>query len=317
METINFIDRSKAQYVQNGLTFLCDSLKADGIRANWYASPKDAEPGAILLLHDPEEPANIPQGCRVLGQRSLNRRERLVLAERCGLPVVKWCVLESMDDIAGLFDLWGVDNLLAKADWSYSRGGIKRLTKEDCIPFSSHNYNADADVFMRILNGSPDTHKVDLFYTQQIACRHMYTRSVFDSNFYKGFTKHCNLGTIPSLEEGLTKLGQELMNYGQGLSGVDFMYDENNNPWVIELNTSSLGREGIWNRWREPYLAGYLGGLRQWIAAGCPAQFCNGLSPKAKQLSDRSGGSYPSEASQPVTESCAFTQTENWVGGIE
>ena len=87
METINFIDYSKSEFVHRGLNFLCDNLNADGINSNWYVTPEEAEPGSILLLHDPVVVDKIPEGCRVLGQRCLNRRERLVLAERCGLPV--------------------------------------------------------------------------------------------------------------------------------------------------------------------------------------------------------------------------------------
>ncbi|NQZ13034.1 MAG: hypothetical protein HRT35_38300 [Algicola sp.] len=290
MQSINFIDISKTKQVHSGLDFLCESLRADGHKANWYGTLQQAEPDSILLLHDPLNEKNIPDGCRVLGQRCLNRRERLVLAERCGLPVATWCAVDTADDISPFFERWNVDNILYKPDWSYSRKGVQRLGRQDWQPFNPERFNPDGDVFMHILNGSPDTHKVDLFYDKAIACRHMYTRSVFDNKFHRGFRQPCDLGTIPPLAEGLKKLGMALMQYGEGFSGVDVMYDEHHNPWVIELNTSSLGREGIWIRWPRPYLDGYLAGLRNWIGDGCPAQFCNGIPANAAQLNDRSGG---------------------------
>ncbi|MFT4927141.1 MAG: hypothetical protein ACI8WB_003247 [Phenylobacterium sp.] len=312
MQMINFIDKSTAEVVHQGLNFLCENLRADGIQANWYATVQEAQPGAILLLHDPVDEDKIPPGCQVIGQRCLNRRERLVLAERCGLPVATWCALDNLAQIPLLFDRWEVDNLLFKADWSYSRGGIKRLTRDDHQPFCPDKFNPDGDIFMKILDGSPDTYKVDLFYDQPFACRHMHTRSVFDKKFYNGFYRWSQLGTMPPLEEGLKKLGKELFFYGQGFSGADVMYDKDNNPWIIELNTSSLGRENTWHRWPEQYLQGYLLGLRHWIKDGCPAEFCHGISPRAALLDDRSGGDYPLIVPQNQNQHQADTQ----IGGI-
>ncbi|WDE08032.1 hypothetical protein SG34_014725 [Thalassomonas viridans] len=320
METINFIDRSKEASVQQGLTFLCEQLTGLGIRARWCPRVEEADPGAILLLHDPVDEDKIPPGCRVLGQRCLNRRQRLVLAERCGLPVVSWTSVADIGDIPKLFDRWGVDAFLFKADWSYSRGGIKCLTRRDWQPFNPRRFNPDADVFMRILNGSPDTHKVDLFYDQAFACRHMHTRSVFDRKFYKGFYQRSELGFIPPLEPALKRLGKALTLYGQGFSGVDFMYDAEGQPWVIELNTSSLGREGTWSRWPDVYLNGYLAGLKSWIRAGCPAEFCHGIPDKAAQLTELSGGALP--LSQPDSAVIAglnttrVTKTEKLLDGV-
>ncbi|WP_281557577.1 hypothetical protein [Thalassomonas sp. RHCl1] len=320
METINFIDRSSETSVQQGLTFLCEQLETLGIRARWYPRVEEADAGAILLLHDPVDEDKIPPGCRVLGQRCLNRRQRLVLAERCGLPVVSWTSVADINDIPKLFDRWGTDAFLFKADWSYSRGGIKCLTRRDWQPFNPRRFNPDADVFMRILNGSPDTHKVDLFYDQAFACRHMHTRSVFDRKFYKGFYQRSELGFIPPLESALAKLGKALTQYGQGFSGVDFMYDAQGQPWVIELNTSSLGREATWSRWGDVYLKGYLAGLTSWIKAGCPAKFCHGIPEDAAQLSEISGGALP--LSQPDGAMAAdlgttrVTKTEKLLDGI-
>ncbi len=311
METINFIDYSKSEYVHRGLNYFCDNLNADGIKANWYVTPEQAEPGSILLLHDPVAEDIIPEGCRVLGQRCLNRRERLVLAERCGLPVATWSAVKTIEDVPELFDHWDTNNILYKADWSYSRVGIQRLSRQKWRPFCPRRFDPDADVFMRILAGSSDTHKVDFFYDHPFACRHMHTRSVFDNWFYKGFYRRSELGEIPPLTDGLKKLGKTLMLYGEGFSGADVMYDKHNRPWIIELNTCSLGREDTWLRWPEPYLEGYLEGLRHWIAEGCPAEFCNSISPRAEELSDRSGGSYPLGRSKPEVKAIEKSKAES------
>ena len=291
MLTINFIDRSKSQKVQQGLDFLCQQLCSDGVKAAWYPNVTQAEPGAILLLHDPEDADKIPAGCQVIGQRCLNRRQRLVLAEQCGLPVARWRSVEKVEQIRDIFNHWQVESLLYKADWSYSRNGVKRLNLDDWMPFNMARFNPQADVIMEILTGQPDTYKVDIFYDQVIACRHMHTRSVFDKRYYRSLDGYSELGQIPPLHQGLTKLGKALFNYGQGFSGADVMFDQYNQPWIIELNTSSLGREGTWERWPETYLEGYLSGLRHWIGDGCPAYFSlDGVAPLADKLVAMSGG---------------------------
>lgn len=288
MDTIVFVDGSKSEHVQRGLDWLCEQLRVEGIQARWCARVEEAPEGSILLVHDPVNVDKIPEGCRLLGQRCLDRRERLVLAERCGLAVPRWCALSSPDDIPALFDQWNVEYLLYKADWSYSRQGIKLLSRQSWQPFN--NFNPAADVFMEILDGKPDTYKVDFFYDQPIACRHLFTRSVFDRKFYKGFTQPSRLGDIPPIEEGLKVLGKTLLHYGEGLSGADVMLDQTGRPWIIELNTSSVGREATWMRWPEAYLGAYAEGIRRWVDAGSPATYCRGMAPDAPLLDGRSGG---------------------------
>lgn len=295
MDPICFIDYSKSKFVHKGLDFLCEGLNKDGVDARWFVSPSEAPEGAILILHDPVEVGEIPKDCKVLGQRTLNRRERLVLAEQCGLPVVAWSAVDQLDEIPELFDRWQVDEILFKADWSYARCGVQMLTRRHWQPFSPRRFNPDADIFMRILNGRPDTYKVDHFYDHAFACRHMHTASVY-RNFYGPFSKSNSVAELPPLHAGYIQLGHAVMRHGVGFSGTDIMYDRNEEPWIIELNTCSLGREQTWMCWPGLYLHGYLQGLRNWIADGSPAEFCNDVSPFARELTARTGGGYPGYA---------------------
>lgn len=271
-----------------GLASLCSLLAESGIHADSCCHVQEATPGSILLLHDPVVERHIPEGCEVLGQRTLNRRERLVLAEQCGLPVPRWSSLEIQDEVIDLMDKWEVNHLLYKADRSYSRSGIRVMARGNFA--SLERFDPDADIFMQIISVNHHTFKVDMFFDQLIACRHLLTRSVFDKQFYRSFTGVSRLGELPPVENEMSALGRAVMNYGAGLSGIDVMFDGGGNPWVIEVNTSSIGREATWRRWPKTYINGYAEGIKRWVREGCNAQYCNGMSPGASMLSDREGG---------------------------
>ena len=288
MNSINFIDYSKSVHVQRELGNLCSNLEKAGIRANWFDRVEKATVDMLLLVHDPVDELRIPKGCKVLGQRTLNRRERLVLAENCGLSVPRWRSLASQDDIKHLFKRWNVDNIIYKADWSYSRGGIRLLNRENFDAFNK--FDPDGDVFMRILGGSPYTYKIDIFFDEVIACRKILTRSVFDNNFYRGFTGISSLAKFPPIVPGLKKLGRAVFDYGVGLTGVDVMFDVDGKPWVIELNTCSVGREANWRRWPESYINGYTRGLCRWVKEGCPAKYGDDVQAGLCNLINWSGG---------------------------
>lgn len=257
------------------------------ITANWHPSVAEASPGATLLVHDPVQEDRIPERCQVLGQRTLNRRQRLILAEQSGLPVPRWRSLERKGQIVPLLDEWGVDHVLYKADYSYMRKGIRLVTRgrvpDDIV-------NADADVFMAIVEGSPHTLKIDLFFDEIIACRKTFTRSVFDPKFRKSFTEFSSLGKIPPLLPQLRALGRALLYHGVGLTGVDVMIDREDEPWVIELNTCSVGREATWRRWPDLYIGGYVAGICRWVREDCPGRYSNNVAPVTGQLSQRFGG---------------------------
>ncbi len=296
MSALNFVDYSKSEHVQRALSQLCSNLGQVGIQASWFGRVEHAPRDATLLLHDPVDEQRIPEGCRALGQRTLNRRERLVLAERCGLCVPRWRSLTDQDDVAPLFDEWGVDNILYKADWSYSRAGIRLKTRNKWTPVI--RFNPDADVYMQILDGSPYTYKVDVFFDQIIACRKLLTRSVFDRKFYRGFTGVSSLAEIPPIEEKLKSLGRAVFDYGVGLTGVDLMFDRDGKAWVIELNTCSVGRAATWRRWPQAYMTGYTRGVRRWVDEGCPAQYGGDIESGLQMLSAREAGDHVAQRAQ-------------------
>lgn len=288
MTRISFIDGARSDHVRQGLSSMCATLGSLGIAADWYPTAAEARPGTTLLLHDPVDEDRIPRNCRVYGQRILNRRLRLVLAEQCGLPVPKWRALERANEIVPLLDEWGVSQVLYKADYSYQRKGIRLVTRGKA--FQRHILNPAGDVFMTILDGSDHTLKIDVFFDEVIACRKTYTRSIFDPKFYVNFTQYSSIEDVPPIRSQLRALGRELVHYGAGLTSVDVMIDREGQPWVIELNTSSVGREATWRRWPDLYLGGYVEGIRRWVGDGCPGRCASEVGVTAAQLSQTSGG---------------------------
>ena len=288
MRRLSVIDGSRSEHVQRGLSHLCATLESVGMTTDWHADVTDASPGSTVLVHDPVDDDRIPEGCRVFGQRTLDRRQRLLVAEQCGLPVPRWRSLERVDQVVELLDEWGVDQLLYKADRSYQRKGVLLARRGRIVPRAIAR--PDADVFMVILDGDPHTLKIDVFLDQIIACRKTFTRSVFDRKFRSGFTAYSSLEPIPPIEPQLKALGRALLDYGAGLTSVDVMIDRAGRPWVIELNTCSVGREATWRRWPDLYLEGYIEGLARWVRDGCPGRSGTDAAALAARVSRRSGG---------------------------
>ncbi|MEM7428894.1 MAG: hypothetical protein AAF441_22635 [Pseudomonadota bacterium] len=285
---LQFVDPSRSEWVHKGLDRLCELLAADDIAAGWCSRIEDAKPGSTLILHDPVHENGIPKDARAFGQRTLNRRERLVLADRLGLPVPRWCSISERDELADVFDRLEAPHFLYKADWSYSRGGVRLVSAERTVGLD--RFDPDGDVFMHVLDGCPHTHKVDVFYSRVIGCRRLHTRSVLDPSFPKSFSDPSELGEIPAMADDLSRLGRDVMAYGVGLLNVDVMVDSAGREWVVELNTCSVGREATWMRWPDTYLPGYAEGIVRWAEDGCPGQPVNGARLDVPHLSARSGG---------------------------
>ena len=288
MRPVQFVDGSGSQHVQNGLSNLCKRLRQWGFVADWCPRVEEASPGCILFLHDPVNESSIPEGCVALGQRTLNRRQRLVLAEQYGLPVPRWRSLDNQNQIASLFDEWNVNHFLYKADWSYSRAGIRLMRPDNVI--SLGKFDSDGDVFMEVLEGCPHTFKVDVAFDQIIACRKLFTRSVFDRKFRNGFAAPSMLSEVRSLQTELRNIGKAAFDYGVGLMNVDIMIDGYGKSWVIELNTCSVGREATWKRWPDIYIDGYANGVARWMTKKHPGLCSSDPTDRAGNLAKRSGG---------------------------
>ncbi|NKB63610.1 MAG: hypothetical protein GKR95_25300 [Gammaproteobacteria bacterium] len=289
MRPIHFVDKSRSTYVQNGLNRICEILNGRGVTAGWCDKVVDAPEGAILVVHDPVEIDQIPLGCSVLGQRTLNRRERLILAEQSDLPVPAWGSLDDSDRFSDLLDEWDLDVLLHKADWSYARKGVQARCRGDTIDRNS--FDPNTDVFMQMIQGgSYHTYKVDMYFDQIIGCRYVYTYHPQHEMFHKKFSQYSKQRELPGLSQQLETLGRAVMAHGVGLSGVDIMVDVNDRSWVIELNTSSVGRESTWQRWPDIYINNYAQGILKWLNEGSDATFCTDRSPLVHLLTARSGG---------------------------
>lgn len=261
---LDIIDNGKKMEVCQFLDDLCNELKTEDVIANWHKNIVKANSNSIILVHDPVNYNLIPTLSTVFGQRTLNRRQRLILAEQAGLPVPRWVSQFKEQAIEKLFEEWRVEHILYKSDLSFQRKNVFLLSKKNFREY--RNSFSNGDVLMEPICGLSDTYKIDIFYDSIIGCRKLPTKSIHSPDFYKPCSDSSLEKVVPSsLHDSLRNLGKLLPHYGAGLTSVDFMLDTNMNPWVIELNTCSVGRDTTWSRWKPIYLEGYKAGIISWL----------------------------------------------------
>ncbi|MCB1055301.1 MAG: hypothetical protein KDD11_07275 [Acidobacteria bacterium] len=166
----------------------------------------------------------------------------------------------------GLFDLWETRHILWKRDESFSRKGVRPVTRAE-LP--GLDFEAGADVFMPILQTDPATIKVDAFFDRVIAARRFDTKSVFDPRFHQTVATVEWLDLPAPLTEELAALGVVLASYGCAYWSADLMA-WNGGLGIIELNTCSVGRKLTWPFAERLYLRGYCSGLKRLVGHSDP-----------------------------------------------
>lgn len=257
---LHIVAESNHRVVPVVLDRVIAQLGAAGVDARWGTRlPRQIRDDDVVIAHEPL--ARPPERGCVLGQRLLNRRQRLVVLAHAAVPVAPWAAPRDGRGVVALFDRWGVETILYKADWSWRRKGVLVVRRDDTL-----GYDPTGDVFMQILGGDPDTYKVDLFRDVVLGARVYRTPSAHDPRFHHD--PHPSSPYQPSrrLREISQRAGSALARYGSGYLSLDFM--RAGGRWVlIEANISGVGIVDPWRMRPHQYADRYAAGVLAWLGA--------------------------------------------------
>lgn len=219
---------------------------------------------APVVMHEDDE-RFVPEGDRVvLGQRLLNRQERLRALDGLGVPIVPWCAPLSNEEWVQAGDTWQVDSVVVKKDKACDRQGVQLSSISAGLP---EWFDAKRDVVMMEAQGEAATIKVDLFGASIVWALKLITPSLRDASFRTAEYPY-DMTTIPfDTELAAQKIGAHLQNFGAGYLSVDFMQHEDH-LHVIEVNVCAVSRILTWPYWKARYLERYADGLAEWLRGG-------------------------------------------------
>jgi hypothetical protein len=255
-------------------------LRDRGLPASWVrVLPTAPIQDEVILCHDPiPHPCNPDHVC-VLGQRLLNRRQRLVVLEAAGIPVVPWASPPSGPAVDALFDRWGVCSIIHKQDSSFRRRGVKLVRRAELT-----NYDASQDVLMRIVDEDPTTYKIDVFYRTVLGGRAYRTPPIGSPNFYDDELPSDAFEIPEPLARTASEAGRILANYGAGYVSLDFMKHRTEFA-VIEANTAGVGITTMWTMSPQSYLERYEHAILDWLAQGGPRATLAAVSLRCREVS--------------------------------
>ncbi len=281
---VRIVTTSEHSAVDTVLDAVIARLAAAGIDAGW-SHALGARPGDRDVVITHESLPDPPRHACVLGQRLLNRRQRLVVLAHAGVRVAPWAAPRDGRGVLALFDRWGADEILYKADWSWRRKGVVVVRRDATL-----GYDRTGDIFMRILDGDPTTYKAYLFRGTLIGASAYRTPAVHDAHFHHDPHPLTAFDPSPRLRALASRAGAALAAYGTGYVSVDFMRSRGR-YFVIEANTAGVGIVGNWVERPRLFADRYAAGILAWLrTAGRPPSLAS-LERRCRAV-DRLRGAY-------------------------
>ncbi|HZP20579.1 MAG TPA: hypothetical protein VFB16_10275 [Bauldia sp.] len=210
----------------------------------------------LIIGADPIRDRPSLSDARLLGQRTLNRRERLEVAKAAGAPVARFGAPRSEDELTALGREWGTQQTVLKYDWSSRRNGVFLWPLGEGRQPLPADFNPQTDVCMEFLDGDPRTFKADLFAGCFLFGWILATRDMRNTDWQVVEENTRERAELPAdLIARLDAAGDALLAHGVGYCSFDLM----NGPEgfrIIEINTSGVGTS-IWNFFPNEYAASY------------------------------------------------------------
>ena len=259
-------DRIDSEHLAEARRLIAEQLATLGVEAAWsdelpdQSIPRDT----AVLAHSSSKPGYEITDNVFLGKRLTNRLQRLEILRANDIPVAEYAAPATHEALQELFERWDTDAVIYKSDSSFRRKGVRLVRPGDRVEL-----DPTRDVVMRVLEGDPSTYKVATFYDSVIACRRLYTRSLFDPRFHDALSPQEVLPVDDELEAVARRISLVMHRYGAGYMSIDFM--RHRGRWLpIEVNPCGVGRRTSWRWWPRLYADGYVRGVSSWLAAGRP-----------------------------------------------
>jgi hypothetical protein len=235
----------------------------EGVKVSYFNELCEAsKESSAVLLAVPLSMEGIDNAQIVLGLRTINRRERLQVAEQVVSEslIARWASPETELELAEVLSQWGSNSYVFKYDWSAGRRGVKLLQHgSNGLP---EDYASDKDIVMEYLDDDPYTYKADLCCGVLLNAWFLRTVSITEDNF-NAYTRDPAQYELPEeVQCQLERLSTELMKYGAGYISIDMMKYKGKFK-IIEINTNSVGRNISWQHFGDTYLNTYPEGIKQ------------------------------------------------------
>jgi phenylacetate-CoA ligase len=231
-------------------------LRNAGVSLTIDNSWSDSHASADLIIGaDPISDRASLSDARILGQRTLNRFERLKIAAQNSAPVAQFGSPANDEELTALSRTWG-DGAVLKYDWSSRRNGVFLWSLgPDRRPFPS-DFNVECDLFMEFLTRYPLTYKIDAFGGSILNAWLLPTRDMRESAWQIISDPNIYPFDPPAqLQDSIRIVSKELLRYGVGYASFDLMMRANRHV-IIEINTSGVGTSA-WSDWPDRYAASY------------------------------------------------------------
>jgi hypothetical protein len=236
--------------LRRGLAAAGARLIVDGAWSDSYAR------AGLIIGFEPFEDRKQLLGARVLGQRTLNRFQRMEIAATTEALVAEFGSPRNDDELSALTRDWGPFCVL-KYDWSLRRNGVFAWPLGDTRPAFPSDFTPGCDLFMKFVDGDPKTYKVDAFCGTVLAGWILPTRSMREPDWQViDVPEMLEFDVPPDVRACVEAVSEALIAQGVGYASYDLM----RGPLgfhLIEANTCAVST-AMWDVSPERYAANYL-----------------------------------------------------------
>lgn len=231
-------------------------LAENGIQLTVASAWSDSYASADLIIGShPISARPILLGARIFGQRTVNRFQRMDIAERAGALVARFGSPANDEELTELARPW-VDGAVLKYDFSSARKDVFHWSFGADRRTFPIDFKVGTDVFMEFLGSDPLTYKIDAFAGNILGGWILPTRDMREQNWQTMEIRRPDaFEPPPELVQGIQAASEALVQYGVGHASFDLMQNSDGYA-LIEINTCNVGTE-VWDDWPDIYAANY------------------------------------------------------------